>query len=365
MPRPGMPPAFRAASPHTQPAVEAPVLTGPPPVVKIDEMTYDFGKLIGADAVTHTFKLKNVGEGPLTIESVQPQCGCTTTGVWAKTVPPGGTWELPISLRVAGAEGRLVKTITVRTNDPKLREFRYTITGECRARFAFKPWRQFQFGKCERDAVTTKTVTVTNQMDKPIVIKSATVDSKSFKVELRELKAGQEYEIDVSTVPPLNEGFTQGKVTLETDCKEEPKMEMWVFAQVPPRLALSPTLLNIASPSDQDSKRSLTFRNEGSTPVHVKEVVVSDPAIKSEVSATQDGKLYQIVLTIPKGISIPMTGRTITVVTDDEKMPKFTAQIRGYPVRAPTTRPIATPAFRSPTTRPMGVPHAFRAPGVK
>lgn len=357
--QPGM---FRLPPPPTTQPTSQPELTGPPPAVKVDELTYDFGKVMGLDSVAHTFKLKNTGEGTLTIASVQPQCGCTTAGNWAKTVAPGATWELPITLRVAGADGKLVKTITVRTNDPKMREFRYTLTGEVRARFTFKPMRHFQLGRCQRDSVTRSKITITDQLETPIVLKSATVDNKSFTAELREIKPGKEYEIEVATVPPLNEGFTQAKVTVETDCKEEPKFDMWIYAQVPPRLTLSPTVLAVPSPLLQDTKRSLTFRNEGETPVHVKEVTVSDPAVRSEINATEDGKLYQIWLMVPKGTSVPMTGQTITVVTDDAKMPKFTAQLRGYPARPPTTGPAFRPAT---TTRPVLAPQALRRPGVK
>jgi len=369
------PPAYRPPMPHPPAAPASPpatqsVLTGPPPSVKVDEMTYDFGKLVGAESVSHTFKLKNLGPGTLTVEGVQPQCGCTTAGAWEKTVAPGAEWQLPITLRTAGAEGRLMKYITVRTNDPKMREFRYTITGEVKSRFAFKPTRHFQLGRVPREKETRSVVTVTNQTETPIVFKKAGVDSKFFQVQLRELSAGKEYEITLVTVPPLNEGFTQGKVTIETDCKEQPTVEMFVYAMVPPRLTLIPTVVMVPNPLEEDARRSLTLRNEGETPVHVKQVLVGNPAIQSEVTPTEEGKLYQIWLTVPKGTTIPPTGQTVTILTDDEKMPTFVAQIRSYAARPPTTaaayrRPTTAPAVRLPTTRPAVPARSLRPAGAQ
>ncbi len=45
--------------------------------LEISETQYDFG-IIGLDKVSRTFVIKNVGEGPLTIERVSTSCGCTT-----------------------------------------------------------------------------------------------------------------------------------------------------------------------------------------------------------------------------------------------------------------------------------------------
>jgi len=172
------------------------------------------------------------------------------------------------------------------------------------------------------------------------------------------------------TVPPLNEGFTQGKVTIETDCKEQPTVEMFVYAMVPPRLTLNSTVVMVPNPLEEDARRSLTLRNEGETPVHVKQVLVGNPAIQSEVTPTEEGKLYQIWLTVPKGTTIPPTGQTVTILTDDEKMPTFVAQIRSYAARPPTTaaayrRPTTAPAVRLPTTRPAVPARSLRPAGAQ
>lgn len=349
VPRPPVPAA-------SQPAASQPAFTGPPPVVKVDEPTVDFGKLISPETINATLKLKNVGEGTLTIESVQPTCGCTVMSNWAKTVPPGGTWETTATVRLTGYSGRVSKPVIVHTNDPKMREIRYTITGEVQARFAFEPSRTFQFQRCPRDKATSTTIKIKNQLEKPVALKAASSDNKLFKADVREISPGREYELVVSTVPPVPDGFTQGKILIETDSKEEPRVEVSGFASVPPRLVLTPTMIPVPTPVAADTRRSLYLRNEGDTPVHIKEVKVSNPGILTEVNTMQDGKQYRINVTVPKGLTIPPMGVVITIITDDAAMPQFVAQVRSYAAPQVQVAP--------PTTRPapaMPVPSAVRS----
>lgn len=48
-----------------------------PGKLEITETQYDFGT-IGLDNVSHTFMVRNIGEGPLPIERVSTSCGCTS-----------------------------------------------------------------------------------------------------------------------------------------------------------------------------------------------------------------------------------------------------------------------------------------------
>ena len=56
------------------PAQERRVSDGPAaaPKMVIDSMAHDFGKVKAGPALTHTFKIKNVGTANLNIESVTP-----------------------------------------------------------------------------------------------------------------------------------------------------------------------------------------------------------------------------------------------------------------------------------------------------
>jgi len=45
--------------------------SGPPPVIACDQPSYDFGTVGDGTEVTHTFVVKNTGQGPLKIQRAQ------------------------------------------------------------------------------------------------------------------------------------------------------------------------------------------------------------------------------------------------------------------------------------------------------
>ena len=68
-PTPSAPPAAAAASTN----VIGPKLQFATPV-------YDFGRMKAGDPVKYTYIFTNTGDQLLVLNSVQPQCGCTTAG---------------------------------------------------------------------------------------------------------------------------------------------------------------------------------------------------------------------------------------------------------------------------------------------
>ncbi len=59
------------------------------PIMKFEEMEYNFGTLIQGEKVSHKFKFTNTGEGNLVISSVKPSCGCTSPKWSREPVKPG------------------------------------------------------------------------------------------------------------------------------------------------------------------------------------------------------------------------------------------------------------------------------------
>lgn len=89
---------------------------GAMPKFEFAEMQHDFGNIKEGDVVKHTFKFKNVGNAPLVISNVQPQCGCTTTNYTKTPVPPNGEGEIELQFDSANKAGPQHKTATVMAN---------------------------------------------------------------------------------------------------------------------------------------------------------------------------------------------------------------------------------------------------------
>ena len=113
-----------------------------PGKLEIVESKYDVGT-IGLDKVDHTFVVKNVGEGPITISHVSTSCGCTsaqlrkdgkksvTYGMDHGNLPranmvlePGEETEVivtynPLAHGLSNAAGDFQRIVYIKTDNPK------------------------------------------------------------------------------------------------------------------------------------------------------------------------------------------------------------------------------------------------------
>jgi len=231
-----------------------------PSAVKLDAAEHNFGKVWAGATVTHTFRFTNASDKPIAIKNVSTSCGCTTTKDYARTVAPGAAWELAATFNTKGQRGTVSKKITVVTDAAGQPNIIFTIAGEVATRYKAEPNPSFIFGRIKGDAPETRTLTITSQIDTPLILSKAAADTEQFFVDLKEIEKGKKYEIAVATIPPLKEGTTTGKVIVETNVPEEPKIELYVSAIIPSRLALTPPMVSMPESRSNDTKTTATLR---------------------------------------------------------------------------------------------------------
>ena len=79
------------------------------------QTVFDFGTIKQNTPVSHTFKFKNEGDGPLVISSVQASCGCTVTDYSKTPIEAGGDGYVKATYNAANL-GVFNKTVTVNAN---------------------------------------------------------------------------------------------------------------------------------------------------------------------------------------------------------------------------------------------------------
>lgn len=85
---------------------------------KFESQEYNFGTITAGKKVRHAYKFTNIGQVPLVISQVQPQCGCTAADYTKEPVPPGGQGEIVLEFDSQGREGQQNKLTTVFANVP-------------------------------------------------------------------------------------------------------------------------------------------------------------------------------------------------------------------------------------------------------
>jgi len=89
------------------------------PVIYMPETEHDFGKMKQGDVGKYTFKIINKGATTLKIKDITTSCGCTAAVVKDKDIPAGKDGEILVQFDSSGKEGKLTRTVTVFSNDPK------------------------------------------------------------------------------------------------------------------------------------------------------------------------------------------------------------------------------------------------------
>jgi hypothetical protein len=88
------------------------------PHISFDKTEYDLGRIGQNGEYTFSFKYTNTGSDTLNILDVKSGCGCTVVEQGKDTLEPGESSEIKGTFHSGQYKGRLVRAISVKSNDP-------------------------------------------------------------------------------------------------------------------------------------------------------------------------------------------------------------------------------------------------------
>ena len=100
------------------------------PRIDAADYSHDFGVMDPFTEKEHTFKVVNVGDGPLELKLGDSTCNCTVAQVPTEPILPGETGEILVQWQTKTNNRRYVESTTVRTNIPDMQELKFTIKGD-------------------------------------------------------------------------------------------------------------------------------------------------------------------------------------------------------------------------------------------
>lgn len=341
----------------------APTVTGPRPIIKLDRLTHDFGTTWIDQELKYVCKISNIGDAPLEIQRITPGCGsCTTVGEHPSRLEPGQSGEIPLQMITSKLVGQYSKTVQIHTNDPVSPVTSLTLTGECKWYVTATP-SYVSFPAITDQQPHEQIVTLVNNVEQPLEITFDPAQVPAgFKLDLFETKRGREFQLKVSTVPPLNQGIIKGQAVLTTNFEAQKNIQIQLFAKVPPRLEVTPSALLLQDKSGQPNQpsqivsRIINFTNNGQQPVKLLEATTDDATLQLEVKPQIEGKTYFVQVKMPHDYVPPPEGRVIALKTDDLEQSVITVPVRRItrPIARPTPQALLglpAPSFSLKTTR--------------
>ena len=89
------------------------------PVLHFGQTQHDFGKVKEGKVVEYTFKFENSGNSTLKIKDIKTSCGCTAALISSEVLKSGEQGTLKVELDTSKRKGKMSRTITIKSNDPK------------------------------------------------------------------------------------------------------------------------------------------------------------------------------------------------------------------------------------------------------
>jgi thiol-disulfide isomerase/thioredoxin len=343
----------------TQPDKVYPLKKGEPaekpalgrPKARCAEAEYQFGSVWAGTKIEHSFKILNDGEGPLHIQEVRPTCGCQVTKDYSRFIEAGGEGEITISLDTTKQRNDVHKRVVVRTNDPTQQTLTLAFRGKVTQHISLEPGAGATWPNIATDKELTKVLKLTNNMPDPIKLEVAPDQAKSaFQCELREVQAGQTYEVTVTATPPFIEGLNQGDIKLKTDLEDKPYYTIPCRLYQPPVIQVIPPMITLTTAVPREYTRRVELRYNGEGEMKVLETTCSADNVTIDLHEKQPGRQFQVWLTLPQGFSVaPAKPVELQIKTDHPKKPLITVPIvmrtRGPSLQLPE-RLVGRPAPR-------------------
>jgi hypothetical protein len=324
-------------------AVGAPVPVDGPRV-QFAGTVFDYGKVESGELVKHDFIFTNTGNQTLEIREVRPGCGCTTAGSWDKLVEPGRTGKIPVQFNSASYSGLVQKTIFVSCNDASRININLQLSGTVWKPIDISPANVvFNFGP-DIQTNETRVVRILSNLEEPVTVSEPTSGNPAFRAELRPVKAGKEYELHVTAVPPLKSPSVSAPITLKTSYAKMPVVNVTAFATVQPAVTVSPSQFTLPpGPLTNRAQLVATIQNNGTNPLVLSEPGINAPGANVEIKELQTGRQFNLTLTFPAGFQNP-PGQTIEarVKSNDPRFPLLKVgvfQIPSPPVIASQPQP--------------------------
>jgi Protein of unknown function (DUF1573) len=351
-----------AWSASAEPTAPANPVVGPK--IQFESPTHDFGRAMDGEEVKYSYVFTNTGDATLQVSDVHA-CHCLTFGSFSKQVEPGKTGTIPLSFNTAGLNGPVNRTITVVCNEKNRQSVQLLWKGTVWKALEVSPQTTI-LNLTSDNEQGSGVVRVVNNLDDPITVSDPQSNNSQFAAELKEIKPGKEFQVTISSVPPLTAGNLHGEITLKTSSPRVPTIKITVYANVRPPVEADPQIVQIpVGPLLEDFKKTINFVNKGTKPIKLTEAKINADGADVVLKEIQPGFKYEADLSFKQGFDMPRNQRpSLTIKTDSSLQPQVQVHLFQPMNRSAGVRPIAPAPVAQGKPVPMPTPSPSPQPAT-
>ena len=308
------------------------------PKLMVPEKIMDMGMVAQGATLSVDFEIANEGDETLEIKAVRPTCGCTVAE-YDREIAPGSKGYVKAKLETRDFSGPISKSILIMTNDPQDPTLTVVIKTVVHPYVEILPRALVRFNAVQHEPMKQKITVVAAQDEKDFEVTGVKSSVPYLVASVRPLtkdqllagKSEQQYEISLSMKDDAPIGPVNAVLDVETNHPKAKKVPVKVFGVVRSLLHVTPSQVQFGSVAakKQPGRNVIVVNNRsGGVEVKVTDAQVNDPAFDAEVVTIEDGRRYQITVTVKPDASPGPRDAVLTLNTTDTQFPALEVPVR-------------------------------------
>lgn len=171
------------------------------PEITFEKQKIDFGEINSGKVVDLEYAFENTGDETLIIKNINTSCGCTYTRLEKKEYEPGEKGVIPIKFFSKGYRGKVIKTVTVVSNDKANPYLRLSLSGLIKL-------KDFSVAEVDKELIDFGEIKLNESSSQEIVIKN------TGNIDLRILEVTHSPEVSTVFTKKMIKSGETGMLTV-------------------------------------------------------------------------------------------------------------------------------------------------------
>ena len=308
------------------------------PQMIVPEMLKDMGTVAQGEVVNVEFEIANEGDETLEIKAVRPTCGCTVVD-FDREVEPGKSGYIKAKLETRDFSGPISKSILVMTNDPQNPTVTLVIKTSVHPYVEILPRAMIRFNAVQHEPMSQKVTVVGSGDDSDFEVTGVKSSEDFLTASVRSLPEGEllagkspkQYEVELSMKDDAPIGPVNAVLEVQTNHPKAKSVPVKVFGVVRALLHVTPSQVQFGSVAakKQPGRNLIVVNNRsGGVKVSVQGASVNDAAFAAEVVTIEQGRRYQITVTVKPDATPGPRDAVLTIKTSDAQFPEVKVPVR-------------------------------------
>lgn len=297
------------------------------PKIVFEKLTHDFGKIYIGEIVEYGFKFKNQGTSELVVNNVKSSCGCTAALASKSHLLKDETGEIKVKFNPGRYVGKVSKSVTVNSNDPKNSSVKLTIAGEVIEEVSVKP-KQINFGIIRKGDSCARSIEVRTIPELKIDIKKA--ESPNPYISIKKEKTGDRsmHRFLVTLANYDYIGKLSGIIFVYTSSSKQERLDIPFFGEIIGDITFYPETLSFGKVTKDREINKTVVVNFVNKDVKIEKIEI-DPSVMDYTVSELNATSKKIDVILGKDSSIGKITGSLKIYTNSSIQPVIQIPIRG------------------------------------